>query len=316
MTRPTPEDQVDGMITGDRAAQADPAAAQLATGPRPCGVATPIMGADLPPTSSPDEPGTQDRIDRLRARIAPLRHALLAHPIYSELGDIGGLRRFMEYHVHAVWDFMALLKALQRRVCCVDVPWTPPADPAACRLVNQIVLGEESDEDEAGLPASHFDLYRRAMLRCGADAGPIDRLVEDVRSGREARAAIEGAGLPGPVRRFLGRTFDVIESGDVCAIASAFTFGREGLLPDVFRRVVGELGGLPGSGLGGFRHYLDRHISVDGDDHGPKAERLVGRLCGGDPARWASAEAAAVGALEARLALWDGIAGRLGEARP
>ncbi|MHC5538945.1 DUF3050 domain-containing protein, partial [Singulisphaera rosea] len=116
------------------------------------------------------------RIDRIRTRIAPLRDALLAHPVYAGIDDIDGLRRFMEHHVFAVWDFMSLLKALQRRVCCVDVPWTPPANPAACRLVNQIVLGEESDEDEEGRPSGHFELYRRAMQLCGAETGPIDRL--------------------------------------------------------------------------------------------------------------------------------------------
>ena len=255
------------------------------------------------------------RISRLRDRIAPLRAALLNHPVYESLHDLDGLRRFMEYHVYAVWDFMSLLKALQRRVCCVDVPWTPPADPAACRLVNQIVLGEESDVDPTGLPTSHFELYLRAMGQCGADTGPIDRFVAVIRGGTAVRSAIESAGLPAPVRRFLAATFDRIDSGDVAAIASAFTFGREDLLPDVFEQIVAKLARAPGSGLDGFRYYLDRHIELDGDDHGPMAERLVENLCGDDPARWDAAEAAAVAALEARLALWDGIGGRLSQGR-
>ena len=56
-----------------------------------------------------------------------------------------------------------------------------------------------------------------------------------------------------------------------------------------------------------FRYYLDRHIEVDDSDHGPMAERLVEDLCGDDPARWQSAEEAAVRSLEARRALWDAI---------
>jgi Protein of unknown function (DUF3050) len=266
----------------------------------------------IPP---PDDIVSPDRLDQIRVRIAPLRDAVLAHPVYAHIDGLPALRRFMEQHVFAVWDFMSLRKALQRRVCCVDVPWTPPANPAACRLVNQIVLGEESDEDDEGNPASHFDLYRRAMLRCGADTVPIDRLMDELRCGRAIGSAMDNVGLPDPVRRFVDHTFEVIGGGDPCAIASAFTFGREGLLPDVFRRIVKEMGTTHEATLDVFRYYLDRHIEVDDGEHGPMAERLVEDLCGDDPARWRLAEVAAVRSLEARIGLWDGIAARI-MARP
>ena len=255
---------------------------------------------------------TTNRLDQLRSRIAPLRQSLLEHPIYARIDSVDALRGFMEAHVFAVWDFMSLLKSLQRRLSCVDVPWTPPADPAACRLVNEIVLGEESDEDGRGGYASHFDLYLGAMRRCGADAGPISRFVAEIREGRGVREALEAPGLPDAVRPFVARTFDLIEGGDLAAIASAFTFGREDLLPDVFRRIVAELDAASQGGLEEFRHYLDRHIELDGDEHGPMAGRLVESLCGADPGRWQAAEEAAEQALRARVALWDGIAAALG----
>jgi hypothetical protein len=259
----------------------------------------------------PDNTVSSPQIDRIRSRLAPLRDALLTHPVYTRIDDIEALRLFMEDHVFAVWDFMSLLKTLQRRLCCVDVPWTPPANPAACRLINQIVLGEESDEDDEGNASSHFELYLRAMRRCGAETRPIDRFIEEVRSGQGVRSAIEVVGLRYPVRRFVGYTFGVIEEGDICAIASAFTFGREGLLPDVFRRIVRELGTTPGVTLDVFRYYLDRHIDVDDGEHGPMAEKLVEDLCGDEPALWRSVEVAAVHSLEARITLWDGIGERL-----
>ena len=115
-----------------------------------------------------------NRLQHIQERLTPLKAALLNHPIYQEIDRLDSLRLFMEHHIFAVWDFMSLLKALQRRVCCVVVPWLPVSDPTSSRLVNEIVLAEESDEDGRGGFASHFDFYHRAMTRCGANTAPID----------------------------------------------------------------------------------------------------------------------------------------------
>ncbi len=56
------------------------------------------------------------------------------------------------------------------------------------------------------------------------------------------------------------------------------------------------------------RWYMERHIEVDGEEHGPMALRMVAELCGDDVTKWQEAEEAAKTALRARIALWDGIA--------
>jgi Protein of unknown function (DUF3050) len=50
------------------------------------------------------------RFEQLRDTLAPLRLALLNHPIYAEVGSLSRLRKFMQMHVFAVWDFMSLVK--------------------------------------------------------------------------------------------------------------------------------------------------------------------------------------------------------------
>jgi hypothetical protein len=240
---------------------------------------------------------------------------LVAHPVYGRIDGLPALRQFMEHHVFAVWDFMSLLKALQRRLCCINVPWTPPTNPSACRLINEIVLGEESDEDGRGGYASHFDLYLRAMTGAGAATDQIAGFVDRIRQGRGVADALDAAGAPDTVSRFVGRTFAIMNQGDDCAIASAFAFGREDILPDVFRRLVERLDAASEGNLAAFRYYLDRHIELDGDEHGPMAERLVEDLCGDDPSRWDSAEEAAIESLRARKLLWDGVCERLDDPR-
>jgi hypothetical protein len=247
------------------------------------------------------------RLDQVRSRLRPLKVALLEHPLYQEINSLGALHQFMEHHVFAVWDFMSLLKALQRRLCCTEVPWLPAADSGATRLINEIVLAEESDVDDRGGFISHFALYRRAMICCGADTTTIDGFLVHLRQGRPVPAALASVEVAACMRRFVLQTFRFIEEGDPCAIASAFLFGREDLLPELFQRIVDRLNEETGGELAGFRYYLHRHIGLDGEEHGPMAGQLIVSLCAADEVRWQTVEQAAVTALEARRDLWDGV---------
>jgi phage FluMu protein gp41 len=56
-----------------------------------------------------------------------------------------------------------------------------------------------------------------------------------------------------------------------------------------------------------FHYYLNRHIHLDEDFHGPLSMRLLTTLCGDDPKRIEEAEAAAEEAICARIRFWDGV---------
>jgi hypothetical protein len=246
-------------------------------------------------------------LHEIHLAIEPLRQKLIEHPLYHELRSPQALRVFMEHHVFAVWDFMSLLKKLQQHLCPAAVPWMPRESSIAARLINEIVLGEETDEDGCGGYASHFDLYRRSMQDFGADTRTIDRFVTALAHSQELPAAFRAAEVSPPIEAFVRHTFAVIETNDPCRVAAAFTFGREALLPELFQKIVDELAATAGGNLDAFQYYLKRHIELDGDEHGPMAGRLVESLCGADAGGWDAAKQAAVEALETRLAFWDGI---------
>jgi DUF3050 family protein len=244
-------------------------------------------------------------IETLTARIAPLRARLAAHPLYANIQSAEQLRTFMESHVFAVWDFMSLLKALQSRLTCVDVPWRPTKWSESRRFINEIVLGEESDVFE-GQAISHFELYLEAMRESGADLAPISALLKQLSAGSGA-FDLETSNAPEPAQRFVESTFALIQTGRIHAIAAAFAFGREDVIPEMFRGLVRDLNARLNDQFAKFHWYLERHIEVDGEDHGPLTLRMVADLCGDDEALWEEAALAAEAALEARLALWDGI---------
>lgn len=217
----------------------------------------------------------------------------------------------MESHVFAVWDFMTLLRALQRDLTCVELPWVPRGDSLSRRLINEIVLAEESDEDGRGGYASHFELYLEAMKQAGANLSAIESFWRQLPLGRAVPEALASSGAPSEAREFVLSTWKVVESGSGVAIAAAFTLGREELIPAMFSALSDRLEDGSAHHVQGFRHYLERHIDLDGGQHGPAALRLLALLCGDNSALWSEAEAAVREALEARLTLWDGVQRRL-----
>ena len=242
--------------------------------------------------------------------IQQLRERLAIHPVFrSAAASIPALCRFAEHHVFAVWDFMSLLKSLQRDLTCTAIPWTPRADADSARFVNEIVLAEESDRLPDGRVTSHFALYLDAMADIGADTTKVRSFVDLIANGVDVGTALSDAGAPQAVRPFVAGTMGIVEHDSVHARAAAFLFGREDLIPDMFMTFLEELHEA-GSPCGVMRLYLERHVEVDAE-HRILARHLVGRLCGKEASRWTEARDSAARALNARVELWDAVHGCL-----
>ena len=248
-----------------------------------------------------------ESIQKLENNLSSTRSKLISHPLYSSLNTKKRLLFFMENHVFAVWDFMSLIKALQINLTCVDVPWTPNKNNLAGKLVNEIVLAEESDVDPIGKPKSHFELYLDSMQLVGADTKRIKNFIENINETKSYEKSITKMNLPQPVKEFMDFTFEIINSKKNHIIASVFTFGREDLIPDMFVEIVKKLTKSEDLNSDLLIYYLDRHIELDGDEHGPMALKMIDNLCGNDTKKWEEATTASLRALEMRIKLWDYI---------
>ncbi|MVT07162.1 DUF3050 domain-containing protein [Chitinophaga tropicalis] len=242
---------------------------------------------------------------QIKATIAPVREAIIQHSLYREMQRMDDLRLFMQYHVYAVWDFMSLLKSLQRHLTCTDIPWVPAGNAATRFLINEIVTGEESDVDPEGNRLSHFELYLQAMEQAGADTSGIKECLQQIQQGQPLDTVFSS--LPPAAADFVKYTFHLIATAPVHVQAAVFTFGREDLIPDMFLALVNDLDKqFPGQ-VSLFKYYLERHIEVDGDHHSHLGMQMVQELCGDDMKKWEEAALASKVALERRKALWDGI---------
>jgi len=252
-------------------------------------------------------------IHQLKEKITPAREEIINHPLYSRLKTIQDLQTFTSYHVFAVWDFMSLLKRLQQELTCVSTPWIPKGSANTRYLINEIVLGEESDVDPDGNRISHFELYLHSMELLGASSSEIKEILHHIHSGNLVSEVLKFAAIPDAVKTFCNHTFELVENAPVHVLAAVFTFGREDLIPDMFHELVSRLADRYPEKISLFKYYLERHIEVDGDHHSLLALQMVEELCGNNELKWREAADASVQALKARKLLWDGILNDLKE---
>ena len=247
-------------------------------------------------------------LNNMRLEIEPIRQQLVQHSVYAKTNTIERLRIFMEHHVFAVWDFMSLLKALQRNLTCVDLPWIPVGSPETRYLINEIVLGEESDVDESGNRTSHFELYLKAMNEAGCNLSTINTFIKQLQSKAAVNDSLAHSNAPLVAAAFVQNTFEVLNNNMPHVQAAVFTFGREDLIPDMFLSFVSELNKQSGDKFSTLKYYLERHIEVDGGHHSQLAYKMTEELNGTDPQKWNESVEGVKSALLSRIKLWDAIA--------
>ena len=240
-----------------------------------------------------------------------LRHQLVHHRLYRLLDSPKAISIFMQHHVWCVWDFQSLLKALQIKLTCMEIPWVPSPDPFTRRLINEIVLAEESDKDHEGGYLSHFELYLTAMQEMRADTKAIDEFIILLSKGSPYQESLIKANAPPCIIPFVTQTVNLAQTGASHTLAAAFTLGREDLLPALFLKILEETAEKFHFGYAILNYYLNRHIELDGDKHGPMAIAMLDKACGECKIKKEEALQTARNSLQVRLDLWDAICKQL-----
>lgn len=253
-------------------------------------------------------------------RLAKVQKALFNHPIYSSIKTRDQMSLFMSRHVFAVWDFMTLLKSLQHHVSCDSIIWSPPKNSFATNFIQGIVIGEECDKIDETLCLSHFELYLKAMKEMNSDTTQITKFVDSAKviagSGKSnyekyhmLMKSFECVKVPQYVNVFVGQTLQrslLMSSNDVHKIAAYFYYGREDPIPKMFQNFLNNMD-KDESCYQYMRFYLQRHVDVDGSDHGPSSLKLLDQLSDGSKRKHKEIVREGIMAVKMRHRFWNGI---------
>jgi hypothetical protein len=155
------------------------------------------------------------------------------------------------------------------------------------------------------------------MEDIGASTVQFDNFCSMVRSGVPVDASLTRSGAAQHVQRFVTHTMAVATKARTEEVLAAFFYGREDIIPEMFRRLLKTLydARQDNNSLRYFIYYIDRHIELDGDSHGPKGRELLESLVANSSDKAERAMRAACGSIEARIGLWDGTLSKLRDSR-
>ena len=136
---------------------------------------------------------------------------------------------------------------------------------------------------------SHFEMYLDSMNAVGASTLKINNFISLIESGSSVNISLNEIDSNDAIKEFVGHTFSIIETQKPHIIAASFTFGREDVIPDMFLGII-EKSRIKGNHYNKLKYYLERHIELDGDEHGPLSLDMVKYLCGNDELKGSSSD--------------------------
>src|SRR5690554_8202020 len=120
-------------------------------------------------------------------------------------------------------------------------------------------------------------MYLDAMRQINADTSKIEEFIAHLKKGESVQKALEKIKIDARVAEFVNFSFSVIDTKQAHTVASAFTFGREGIIPDMFIEIL-QKGNPENQSYNKSPSYLQRPVALAGDAPAPSSAKMVSSL--------------------------------------
>ena len=246
--------------------------------------------------------------------IAPFNSKLINHKIYGQISDMRKTKIFMESHVFSVWEYLTMLKALQRELATRDISFLHENVPDLPYLINQIVLNEEIEEESRGEYLSAMGLYQlyiNSMDEIGADSNPIKYFVDCIKVNKNWNNTIRDTitrfdNIPIQTYEYLNYNLKMIELSEIHELAGIFFFGREDINSKFILLIKSNI--EHEKSLSNLKNIIKRHVDDDSKNKNPiLGEYINNILCKDDDKKWKKVEISVIEAIKKRIELWDGM---------
>ena len=251
-----------------------------------------------------------ENLEIYKKELNQLKKSIRKHSLFSNKLTNRQIAIFMESHIYSVWGFMSLLKSLQYGLSSNNLPWIPTSNTTngLINFINEIVLSEESEYIKGIGFTSHFEIYLLAMKKIGAKANEIKKLIKNIEKNKKYKDAILDIKINKEVKDFLDFDIKTSQSNSLPKIIGGFTLAREQVIPNMFEYIIPAIKDKKSAKY--FITYLKRHITIDGDRHGPLATRLLKTICTSNN-DMCIAYKSGIKSLKLRLKVWDKVASEL-----
>ena len=244
----------------------------------------------------------------------PYKIMLFNNKLFEQTFETSKVKIFMDSHVFAIWDYLTILKALQRKLASKNIRLLDQDVPDLPFLINQIVINEEIEEESSQEYLSAlgvYQLYINTMKEIGADINPITNFVESIKNEKYWKDALKETKslyryLPITTYDYLEHNLSVVDYAKIHELAGVFFFGREDIHCkfNLFLRGNQE----NAKNFSNLKNFLQRHIDDDAKNKNPiLGEYILNLLCKNDETKWKEVETSVIEAIKKRNEFLDGI---------